>query len=709
MKTTGMRFICATLAPVLLCAALNGAPQDRRTLATRIADILAQYPASGSAHRDRLADEILSLGEAGIAEITRQLVAAGAGNDTAARFAVNSVAVFASQFGSEPKRALAEKALIVALAAGADPEVKTFLLSQLRLVGREPAVAAAAPYLTDATLAEPAAQFMISNRSAAARQALLAALGRAADAPQVTIVKALGELQGMEAQRAILPLASAPGVPLRKAALAALASIAGAESYGALTGAARKAGYRYDAANATGALVAYARNLGDKGDIALCQKVCRLLMKNCKDAGQLPAGSAALGILADVFGYEALPSLLRAVDHKDKAYRNAALNFAEPVGGVAATRQWVAKAQKAAPEPRAEIIGMLGRRGDARALPFLESSLQAAESQVSLAAAESIARMKKADAAADLLPMLKTRQGDDARRVAGILLGILDEPHLDPLVAMLDTLDPAPKAAAIGIIAAKGAKRYFEKIFALTSDANAEIKLAAYAALKSLAGARDLPVLLRLLDATSEPALLKEVQQALVKSANQASPAQARARPLLEAMKTSPRAAADPGSAAAGRRGGSPARRDGTVRPGRPGPEGHCVSLPGAVAGPRCGPEAVRHMRRRRRQVSRRSIQRLHAPDQFFDPARRPEAAPVPQNSAVRFPDRRAPVSHPRPGTPEDLPELSGRVAIPRRFPSWPTMRPAPPCGLRSLPHREAATACPARSCVTCCKRRCRC
>jgi HEAT repeat protein len=543
MNKTGMRFICAALLLMLLCTAPKGVSQDRRTLTTRIADILAQFPGSGTVHRDRLADEILGLGEAGIAEIARQLIPAGTGNDTAVRFALNSVAVFASQFGSEPKRELAEKALIGALSTASDPEVKTFLLSQLRLVGRDAAVAAAAPYLLDATLAEPAAQFMLSAASAAARQALLSALGQAKDAPQVTIVKALGELKAAGAQRAILPFATAPGLPLRKAALAALASIAGSDSYTALTNAARKVNYRYDAANAAGALIAYARNLGDKGDIALCEKVCRLIMKNCKDAERLPANSAALGIMAEVLGYEALPNLLRAVDNKDKAYRNAALNFAETISGVAATRQWIAKAQKANPELRAEIIGMLGRRGDAHALPFLESSLNAAESQVSLAAAESIARMKKADAAADLLPMLRTRQGDDARRIAGILLWILDERHLDPLVAMIDALEPAPKAAAIGVVAAKGGKRYFDKIFALTSDPNAEIKLAAFAALKSLAGPGELPVLLRLLDATSEPALVKEVQQALVKSASQSEPVQARARPLLEAMKTSPRAA----------------------------------------------------------------------------------------------------------------------------------------------------------------------
>lgn len=541
MEKTKIRMLSLSLLLVCLFAAVTASPQDRRTLATKVADILAQFPATSSTHRDRLADEILSLGETGIAEFTRQLIPAGSGNDTAVRFALNCMAVHAGEFGAEPKRALAEKALIGALATAPDPEVKTFLLSQLRLVGGEEAVKAAAPYLLDASLFEPATQLMLSAGNAAARQALRNALKKAKDANQVTIVKALGELRVEEANDAILSLADASGVPMRKAALAALAQIASPNSFSALTKAARKAGYRYDPANATSALLSYARNLGEKGNIALCEKVCRLILKNCADAERLPNSSAALGILVENRGYEALPDLLRAVDNKDKAYRNAALNLAEEITGVAATRQWLAKAQRANPQLRAEIIGMLGRQGDSRALGFIQSSLNAAEPQVSLAAAESLARMKKADAAADLLPLLKTRQGEDARRIADILLWILDERHLDPLVSMMDTLPPAAKAGAIGVVAAKGGKRYFEKIFALTSDQNAEIRAAAFAALKSLAGANDLPVLLRLLDSTSEPALIKEVQPALVRAVNQAEPAQTRSRALLEAMKTSPR------------------------------------------------------------------------------------------------------------------------------------------------------------------------
>jgi len=543
MNKSKTQTVWLLLLIVFLCAGSAGSSQDQRLLTTKIADILAQFPADNSVLRDRLARDILNLGEEGMAGIARQLTPAGAGNNTGVRFALNCVAVYASRFGAEPDRELTEKALINALSAASDPEVKTFLLSQLRLVGRAAAVRAAEPFLLDATLSEPAVQLLLSVRDASARQALITALGKAKDTPQVTIVKALGELEAEGANGSLLPLANAPSLPLRKAALAALASIASPKSLSTLTRAAKRVDYRYDPANATGALLAYAGNLGRKGDIELCRKVCRSIMKTCADTERLPNSSAALAILVDNLGYEAMPDLLRAVDNRDKAYRNAALNLAEKISDVAATRQWIAKAQKATPEVRAEIIGMLGRQGHSRALPFIQSCLSASDAEVSLAAAESLARIKKADAAADLLPLLATRKGDEARRIADILLSILDERHLDPLAAMMDNLPPASKAGAIRVIAAKAGRRYFDEIFALTSDQNPEIKAAAFAALKNLAGAENLPVLLRLLEFTDEPALGKEVQQALVKAASQVEPAQNRARPLLEAMKTSSRPA----------------------------------------------------------------------------------------------------------------------------------------------------------------------
>ncbi len=524
---------------LLIFGSLAGWAQDQRTLSTRVADVLAQFPADNSIHRDRLGKEIVDLGPEGIADITRRLLPAGTGNDTSIRFAVNAMAAAASQFGEETRRAAAEKGLISALASASDVEVKTFLLTQLRLVGREEAVAAVKPLLLHADLFEPATQLMLSIGNTTAKQALLSALGQSKDANQITLVKALGQLKVAEANQSIIALAGSGNLNLRRTALAALAGIASADSYLTLSGAARKVAFRYDTANATAALLTYARNLGEKGDLALCERICRLVMRNAIDKDRLPSNSEALGILAEYKGYDALADLLLAVDNPDKAYRTAALNFAEKITGPAAQRRWIAKAKTAAPETRAEIIDMLGRQKDPRTLPFLLSSLQAPEAPVVLAAAEALAKIKKAEAIGDLLPLLKTRPAEETKGITNVLMWIVDERHLDPLVAQMDGLSPAAKAGTIDIIGAKAGKRYYEKVLASTNDSNADVKMASFRALKHLVGAKDIPVLLRMLESSADPEQVKEIQNALVQAANQIEPAQLRAKPILEAMKSS--------------------------------------------------------------------------------------------------------------------------------------------------------------------------
>lgn len=541
--------LLSALLLVVLSFAVPGAAQDVRLLSTKVADILAQFPAGGPADRDKLADQVLGLGEEGVGEFTRRLVPAGAGNDTAVRFALNGVAVYASKAG-EPKRALAERAFVAALGSTSDVEVRTFLLSQLRVVGRDAAVKAAAPLLADQQLVEPATQLLLTIKSVAARKAAVAALRTAQGAGRITIVKAIGELNAKEANGRLLPFANDPNPGMRRAALASLARIASPASYAALTVAARRADYRYEPSNAVGALLEYAQRLGQlKRTRKTAEKVCRLVMTKTDDQERRATRAAALAVLVDVAGRSALPDLLKAVDHPDREYRNAALLKAERMGGAAAVPRWVAKAKSVNAERRAEIIAMLGREGNRAALPFIRASMSAMEPAVALAAAESLAHMEHGRAVPALLARLKTANPETAAPLAALLNWTIDEKGLDPLVAMMDRLQPAAKAAAIGVIGSKNGKRFADRIIPLTSDPNPEIRAAAFRALPGVVGARHLAALLPLLDHAPEAQKtssapneaeggVSDVQKAVVAAASQVSPEDARAVPVLQAMKT---------------------------------------------------------------------------------------------------------------------------------------------------------------------------
>ena len=73
-----------------------------------------------------------------------------------------------------------------------------------------------------------------------------------------------------------------------------------------------------------------------------------------------------------------------------------------------------------------------------------------------MAAANALGHMERGAANADLLAPLK-RPPTTALPVGDILGWTTDETGLEPMVAMLDTLPPAAKAAALRVIGAKRA------------------------------------------------------------------------------------------------------------------------------------------------------------------------------------------------------------------------------------------------------------
>jgi len=229
MRRTRTHAFAAVLLALLLADATAGPAQDRRLLSTKVADILARFPRQLHPQGPAGA-EILGLGEEGIGEIARQLVPAGSGNETSVRFALNAMAAYASRFGWNPSGRWQRKRL---------PRPGRRFGSRSEDLSPEPAPACGARGGGPGGGAVPAGRDAF--RAGDAADAVGAKYGRAPGArrgagtfqgcPQVTIVKALGELRAAEANDAILRLANAPGLPLRKAALAALADIASLRSH----------------------------------------------------------------------------------------------------------------------------------------------------------------------------------------------------------------------------------------------------------------------------------------------------------------------------------------------------------------------------------------------------------------------------------------------------------------------------------------------
>ncbi len=508
--------------------------QDNRTLTTKIADLLAQMPSNNLQQRDKLAEEVISLGAEGFQLIADKLVPSGKGDNSTLVFAINGLTRYVSAPGKEGQRAFAETCYIKALEKAGDTETKAFFIRQLKLIGKDKAVVAVTAYLNNSDLCEPTTFVLTTVNSELAKSALVNGLSKAEGKCLVTLIKALGELQVTSANSGILKHISSDNQNLAKVSLAAAAAIGAVESYQPLLAAAQKAGFVYEPTNATSAFVSYASRLGESGNLTFCSKACDEIIKACQSPAQLHNNSSALAIYARYFENDAQAKLLKAFDNNDKAFRYSILNLAGK-SQLASTKLWMAKAAKVQPEQKAEIITMLGKKGDLSVAEFIKKQFGDKNSNVSEAAIAAYAKLKGKEAISDLTALLA--KGVQPAYIAKILASLVDEKGLAPIAAILDSAPQNSKNEIITLIGAKSGKQYFDQLFKYTDSTDPLIQTAAYGAMIHTSSPKDIDRLLKLLYASEDCDKIKNVQEAIVNAASQINGKNEQVAPLIAQME----------------------------------------------------------------------------------------------------------------------------------------------------------------------------
>jgi HEAT repeat protein len=533
MKT---KFIYTLIALLISFQAIS---QINRTTETKVADILAQMPTDDLKHRDRVVAEMVTLGEKGLQLFTDGVIPPGTGDDTAVRFALNGLVRYASAFGRFEEKAITEAALLKALTKASDKEVKAFFIHQLKLVAEDKSVEAVSDYIQDERLGAPAIQLLLTVGSPAAEKQLITALSRSQGENKVAIVKGLGDLKSKTAHAAITNLLGSGDSNLQRVTLYAMANIADPAAYGPLTSVAKAVGYKYEGTNAVGALTLYADRLGETGQDDLVKKVCKTLIKSSKTSDQLHNKSTAFSILRKYFGHEVTDQLLKAIDNPDKPFRNAILNTAENVGGIADTKAWINRSKELSSTIQSDIILMLGRRQDKAAVSYVKSSLSSSSVEIRKVSATALTNLLGTDAVADLLAQVqKTSNQDELSHLQKNLLTISDSKHLNPFISLLDNSSATTKTVAINVIAAKRGSHAFNKVFPYTKDSNQTLQNSAFKALKRISKEENIGQLMDLLYSVDNDFQIEETQKALVSAVSDLESKEDKSKPFLAALNS---------------------------------------------------------------------------------------------------------------------------------------------------------------------------
>ena len=490
--------------------------QDARTQQTRVADVLALFPAKDNSEADRLFRDLMNLNEEGLRMVTERVLPNGKEEGVAPRYAVSLLTHHAATI---QEKARIENAFLKALESSSNSEVKAYFIDNLKVIGSNASVKTLEQRISDKDLAQQAISALVSIATPDASTALLSALEQNSSAhAQARLIQALGELKHLPAVPVVTKFAVNDDVVIRKHALWTLAQIGDATSYNTLLQAAQSVQFKNDPSESTHALVEYIHQLSEKGDHALATKASEDILNNTPGAEQQHFRLAALKAMTHASPVKSTKTLIKELSRFDPLYQKEVLKIAGPYAKDESTaKQWLKLYKKNTPL-QADILAMLAgvNRNDTFIKETLVPALLSKSASVRMVAAEEIAYSENQEFQNGLVDYLMRATSDDEILVAKTaLLRVMDDEDTKVLTAKIASAQPSTQAVIIDILGERRARESFGIVFEKTSASDGLVRKAAFSALPNLASAKDVPGLLTLLAATKSDEETKLVQSAL--------------------------------------------------------------------------------------------------------------------------------------------------------------------------------------------------
>lgn len=503
---------------IFLCTSNILTGQINRTLETKVADILAQLPTKDLEHSDRLMEEIIGLGTEGILQFADRLVPLGSGNDTQARYAIESVAIYSGGKTPTITGGIVEDALLKALEKASDNEIKTFLIRRLMHCGSNSSIGALSNYLGDDQLFLPALATLTNIGTPEASKAIFDGTKNTDGKKLPEFIDALGALKYAPSEETLKEYATYSDTVVKSKALMALAEIASTDSFETLTQAASASNYKLDASKSILALSHYASQLAKTGNQALSSQVAKLMLKNCDSEDQLNFRSVAIHILRMNEGSAFSKTLLKEAKNSDKKYVAAVLDAASENLTSTEVEKWVKYYKKASPQTKALLVGMLEQREEASV--YEKAILMAVtdkSKEVRIAGIKALPYQEKDKALPLLLQALNTASvPEEFTALEESLLKIASADDNQTLADFLDKTGAQGKVVLVDVLAARNATSQFNTITALANSGNEDIKQSVYAALPSISGSDNISELTEMLSTATNKTNIGNIQKAII-------------------------------------------------------------------------------------------------------------------------------------------------------------------------------------------------
>lgn len=530
-----MKKLYLFLGILLFCGSILSAqsPQNR-TNKTIAVDVAAQMPAAKPAEYNQLMKELMASGEEGILQLIGMMNAPGKGSNASVEYALSGLTYYVMAQGEETARLTTSQAYVNALNKTTDREISAFIIRQLEITGKDECVNKLSDFLQDVSLCGPASRALAAIGTEKAGKALAQALQSATD-PTVKrdLIQAIGDARVSGTEELLSTFLNDTDPKLQQSLMYALSRTGTKASLKTLAAKAEQSGYTMDKTGATEGYISLIRNLLNAGEVKEAESASTELWKKAGKAGVVSTQGAALAIMFAANPQKAEKNLISALKDPNREYRNAALSNVSSYTGENVYKAVFTAAEKAKPEVKADILNWFSEEINCPRKKEIITAIPPVKGQSLLsflikeAGNENLMTRRAAvetlttwgnPAAIPVLAGLLTSSDKEIIGLGRQSLATFNGDITPEVVKTLSSpISDEGKIAGLELLAGRKSFSNLNVVLTQLKEGSANVKSAAYAALKEVVSEKDLSMLFQLLE-SGDPQYVPALQQAVIKT-----------------------------------------------------------------------------------------------------------------------------------------------------------------------------------------------
>jgi len=346
-----------------------------------------------------------------------------------------------------------------------------------------------------------------------ARGALRVALDRIQGKRLIGVVHSIGALRDERAVPALIVLTRDADPEIAKAALLALGRIANAEAVSRIRQALMSGAEKHRPDAAAACLLAAERQM-DQGQADIAQGLYDLV-RQARVPASYRIGATRGAIVARQSDRVAF--LIQQLHAEDPAIRDVALLTTREIPSDALAAALNAELDRAQPDLQIQLLSALRDCHNKQSIQALRAKSDAQDPAVRLAALRTLKHIGDSDSAFTFLKVLTDKRSTQELSIAKSSLEFMEGTDVDDLIleALASSIDAETRVELIRLLDLRHVTSAKDALLRQASAAHTQVSIAAFQALKSLAGQDELPRLMALTRAAKNAAVRNAAVAAL--------------------------------------------------------------------------------------------------------------------------------------------------------------------------------------------------